>query len=70
MLISAGTANAGLVPSQWFLGDWKCCVDGRPARMEWYAANDQQTTCDGDVCSTVNGVTVVGRMSDNVFTWT
>ena len=37
--------------------------------MEWLAADDQQTSCDGDICSTSMGVKVVGRYSDKGQPW-
>ncbi len=68
-LAPAGNAQAGLVATQWFFGNWDCFIDGRPAKMQWLIVDDPQTQCNGNVCSTTSGVKVVGRFSDNGGAW-
>lgn len=53
----------------WWGGEWKCNIDGRPARMSWKVVDAPQTSCDGDVCSTAASVRWVGRFSDNGSRW-
>lgn len=53
----------------WWGGQWKCEIDGRPARMSWKVVDDPQTECRGDVCSTTSGVRWAGQFSDNGSKW-
>lgn len=66
--LAAQTALASQV-SGWWGGKWSCNIDGRPARMQWVAANDTQTDCDGDTCTSTSGARWVGRFSDNGSKW-
>lgn len=68
-LICASPAGASQVAGQWWFGEWRCTIDGRPARMSWRVVDDPQTQCQGNVCSTSSGVKVVGRFSDNGSRW-
>jgi Family of unknown function (DUF6006) len=67
-LAVSGVATAGQV-SGWWGGKWNCTIDGRPARMNWVAVDDRQTTCDGDVCTTSSGARWQGSFSDNGSRW-
>ncbi len=63
------SADASLVVQEWFFGKWDCHIDGRPAKMQWYVVDDPQTTCNGNICTSTDGVRVVGRFSDNGSPW-
>jgi hypothetical protein len=65
---STGPAIAGMV-SGWWGGDWTCNIDGRPARMRWFAADNSSSSCNGDVCTRSSGVRWRGRFSDNGSRW-
>jgi hypothetical protein len=67
-LVASGPAPAGQV-SGWWGGSWTCNLDGRPARMRWFAVDDSQTACDGDICSSTSGVRWEGSFSDNGSRW-
>jgi hypothetical protein len=68
LALSSAPALAGLV-SGWWGGNWTCTIDGRPARMRWIPVSDDQTTCNGDDCTTSSGARWRGSFSDNGSAW-
>ena len=65
---ACGPAPASQVGG-WWGGTWSCNIDGRPARMNWAAVDDSQTTCDGGTCASTSGARWSGRFSDNGSRW-
>jgi hypothetical protein len=74
-LLATGCALAlladGLPPAQasmvsgWWGGNWNCTIDGRPAKMRWVPVSSNESSCDGNACSTVSGARWKGSFSDN-----
>lgn len=62
-------ATASQVVGRWWDGNWKCNIDGRPARMRWSVVDDPDVQCQGDTCSRSSGVKWSGRFSDNGSAW-
>ena len=48
--------------AEWYLGDWNCSIDGRPAKMRWKAESVNRSC--GDNCTEAGSVTK-GKFSDN-----
>lgn len=61
-------AHASMVGG-WWGGSWKCNIDGRPARMNWAAVDDSESSCDGDTCTSTSGAKWSGKFSDNGSRW-
>ena len=70
-LVALAPSHASQVSgaSDWWIGAWKCNIDGRSARMKWSAVDDSKTTCNGDVCRSTSGVRWQGSFSDNGSRW-
>lgn len=68
MLAMTGAAQASQVGG-WWGGNWKCNIDGRPARMNWSAVDDSQTSCSDGVCTSTSGARWAGKFSDNGARW-
>lgn len=69
-LIEPMPAKASMVVGGWWSGNWICKIDGRPAKMKWFIANNSEQSCDDDgICSSTSAVTWRGSFSDNGSPW-
>lgn len=69
-LVGPTPVEASMAVGGWWSGNWTCKIDGRPARMKWYIADNSEQSCDGDgICSSTSAVTWRGRFSDNGSQW-
>ena len=60
----AAPASASQAPGAWFMGDWRCTLDGRQTRMVWRNASVDHGGSDGDIGTSVAGVERRGRFLD------
>lgn len=68
LMAMASSAGASMA-SGWWGGNWKCTIDGRPAKMKWVPVNVDDSSCDGDACTTSSGARWKGSFSDNGAPW-
>jgi hypothetical protein len=68
-MTNPGAIEASQVPVRWFLGNWNCTIDGRPARMNWQVASRTEQDCRGGICSSTEIAYYRGRFSDNGGSW-
>lgn len=68
-IVMSGTPSSASQVSGWWGGDWRCKIDGRPARMRWVAVSTSQGSCDGVACSQSQGAAWRGSFSDNGSRW-
>lgn len=57
-------ATASQAPGAWFMGDWRCTLDGRATRMVWRNVSVDHGSHHGDVGTSVAGVERRGRFQD------
>lgn len=57
-------AAASTVAGGWYMGDWRCTLDGRPTRMVWRVVSVDYGSSDGDVGTSVAGAERRGRLQD------
>jgi hypothetical protein len=62
-------AAASQVGGAWFMGDWRCTLDGRATRMIWRNVSVDLGSDDGDIGTSIAGVERRGRFLDGG-TWT
>lgn len=60
----SGPAAASQVPGAWFMGEWRCTLDGRPTQMTWRVVSVDHGSSDGDVGTSVAGAERRGRFLD------
>jgi hypothetical protein len=60
----SGPAAASQVPGAWFMGDWRCILDGRPTQMVWRVVSVDHGSSDGEVGTSVAGAERRGRFLD------
>ncbi|HEX8574368.1 MAG TPA: DUF6006 family protein [Allosphingosinicella sp.] len=69
LLAATAPATASTVPGGWFIGDWRCTLDGRQTRMTWRIVSVDYGRTDGEVGTSVAGAEYRGRFMDGG-TWT
>ena len=57
-------ASASQVAGAWFMGDWRCTLDGRATRMVWRNVDVDHGSSHGDIGTSVAGVERRGRFLD------
>lgn len=57
-------ASASQVTGAWFMGDWRCTLDGRATRMVWSNVSVDRGSSDGDTGTSIAGVERRGRFMD------
>lgn len=62
------TAQASTVGG-WWGGNWKCTIDGRPAKMKWVPVSVDQGSCEGETCTSATSARWKGSFSDNGSPW-
>ena len=68
-LLASTVPSLASTASGWWGGNWRCTIDGRPARMNWKIVNAGNTSCDGDACTQTSEVAWRGSFSDNGSRW-
>ncbi|HYG48141.1 MAG TPA: DUF6006 family protein [Allosphingosinicella sp.] len=68
-LIAASFAGSAPAPASqvaggWFMGEWRCTLDGRPTRIVWSAVSVDHGGSHGDVGTSVAGAERRGRFWD------
>lgn len=62
-----GTATASFLPERYtpWLGRWMCNLDGRNSTLEFFALDEPNVSCSGDICTSTSGnVTLAGVAID------
>lgn len=57
-------ATAGQVAGTWYMGDWRCTLDGRATRIVWDVVSVDHGSSQGDVGTSVAGAERRGRFWD------
>ena len=57
-------AAAGQVAGGWYMGDWRCTLDGRPTRIVWDVVSVDHGSSHGEVGTSVAGAERRGRFWD------
>lgn len=63
-LAGSAPAAASQVAGAWFMGDWRCTLDGRQTRMAWRNVSVDLGSNEGDIGTSVAGVERRGRFLD------
>ena len=63
-LAGSAPAAASQVAGGWYMGEWRCTLDGRATRMVWRAVSVDHGRHDGDVGTSVAGAETRGRFLD------
>lgn len=63
-LAGSAPASASQVPGAWFMGDWRCTLDGRPTRIVWDTVSVDHGSNHGDIGTSIAGVERRGRFWD------
>ena len=63
-LAASAPATAGQVAGTWYMGDWRCTLDGRATRIVWDVVSVDRGSSDGDVGTSVAGAERRGRFLD------
>lgn len=63
-LAGGGPARASQVGGGWYMGDWRCTLDGRPTRIVWDVVSVDRGGDDGDVGTSVAVAERRGRFWD------
>ena len=53
------------IVTQWYFGEWRCQIDGRPSTMTWEVVTGTSTICNGDICSSSQTCSIGGKFSDS-----
>lgn len=64
LLVASAPASAGLAPGGWFMGDWRCTLDGRATRMVWRVVSVDYGSSDGETGTSVAGAETRGHLQD------
>lgn len=64
VLAGGGPAAASQVAGGWYMGDWRCTLDGRPTRIVWDVVSVDHGASHGDVGTSVAGAERRGRFWD------
>ncbi|HEU0045143.1 DUF6006 family protein [Sphingomonas sp.] len=57
-------STAGQVAGGWYMGDWRCTLDGRATRMVWDVVSVDHGSSHGDTGTSVAGAERRGRFWD------
>lgn len=57
-------APASQVAGGWYMGDWRCTLDGRPTRIVWDVVSVDRGSSDGDIGTSIAGAERRGRFWD------
>ncbi len=68
-LLASTVPSLASTVSGWWGGNWRCTIDGRPARMNWKIVNAGDTSCNGSTCTSTSAVAWRGSFSDNGSRW-
>ena len=60
----AAPAAASQAPGAWFMGDWRCALDGRQTQMAWRNVSVDHGGRHGDIGTSVASVERRGRFLD------
>lgn len=63
-LAGSAPAAASQAPGAWFMGDWRCTLDGRQTRIVWEVASVEHGAHHGDHGTSVAGAERRGRFWD------
>jgi hypothetical protein len=63
-MAASAPAGASQVAGAWYMGDWRCTLDGRATRIVWDVVSVDHRTSDGDVGTVVHGAERRGRFWD------
>lgn len=63
-LAGSAPASASQAPGAWFMGDWRCTLDGRQTQMVWRNVSVEHGSHHGDLGTSVAGVERRGRFLD------
>lgn len=63
-LAAGAPAAASQVAGGWYMGDWRCTLDGRPTRIVWDVVSVDHGSSHGDVGTSVAGAELRGRFWD------
>jgi hypothetical protein len=63
-MAGSAPAPAGQVAGGWYMGDWRCTLDGRGTRIVWDVVSVQHGSHDGHTGTSVSGAERRGRFWD------
>ena len=63
-LAFSAPATASQVAGTWYMGDWRCTLDGRPTRIVWDVVSVDHGSNQGDVGTSIAGAERRGRFWD------
>ena len=63
-LAASAPAGASQVAGRWFMGDWRCTLDGRPTRIVWNVVSVEHGEHHGGHGTSVAGAEWRGRFFD------
>lgn len=63
-LAASAPAGASQVPGAWYMGDWRCTLDGRPTRIVWEVVSVEHGAHHGGHGTSVAGAERRGRFWD------
>jgi len=64
LLAAATPATASTVAGGWYMGDWRCVLDGRQTRMVWRIVSVDHGSSDGETGTSIAGAERRGRFLD------